>query len=640
MDSFLLRDEQISQIETQLATQQSPQGKIATLEKLISYHAFTQVSKAKSLLLELGNLLNEEDLPDHNINFFLAYGFVDNQLYDFQSSNDYYLAALDLIEERGDVTQKVETYIDQAGTLINLDRLKEATGLLEKSEGLLENFPNPRLRLRLFTRRGYIHLHIGDQKSGVEALMEAEKMLLKLPDHKSLKDQYFISLIYSGLGNVYASNDEGQKSVEAYKRALDIARQNQMQTRIAWHLTNIGSAYMSLGDWENAARFFQEAIDSQDDPSKLSRANAMANLGQVYLQKEKYEAAEGLFLKAEELYRHKPGNTLSNFAQINRYRGQMYQALNKPTPALTAFQKAYKFALETADTYLLCGISKDITNFFASQQDYKNAYVYQNLYENHYEKYLDEVKERKVLELEIRYDLEKKKQEAELLKLQSSKLQMKALRAQMNPHFMHNAMNSIQLYISSGDMANASKYLAQFGDLMRQSLDYSEREIISLEKELEFLRNYLELNKMLRFENKMEYSIEVDDEIEEDIFGVPTMIVQPYVENAIEHGIRARDNGKISLTFDMIDDDTLRCIIEDDGIGRDAARKRRLNDPRKKGYESMGTKITHERLGLLNNQLGAEEQDFIKITDMRDEFTGKAMGTRVEIKIPITEIGM
>jgi two-component system LytT family sensor kinase len=640
MDSFLLRDEQIIQLENQLGTQQSALGKINALEKLISYYAFTQVNKAKTLLTDLGKILNGEDLPDHNIRFFLASGFVDNQLYDFQSSHDYYLAALDLIEERGDVSQKVETYIDQAGTLINLNRLKEASQLLEKSETLLENFPNPRLRSRFFTRKGYIHLHIGDQKSGIESLMEAEKRLIQLPDRKSLKDQYFISLIYSGLGNVYAANDEGEKSVVAYKKALDISRLNHMQTRIAWHLTNVGSAYMSLGDWENAARFFKEAIDSQDDPSKLSRANAMANLGQVYLQNEKYEEAEALFSKAEELYRLKPGNTLSNFAQINRYRGRMHQALDKPEPALTAFQKAYKFALETEDTYLLCGISKDITNFFASQQDYKNAYVYQNLYENHYEKYLDEVKERKVLELEIRYDLEKKKQEAELLKLQSSRLQMKALRAQMNPHFMHNAMNSIQLYISNGDMTNASKYLAQFGDLMRQSLDYSEREIISLEKELEFLGNYLELNKMLRFENKMDYSIEVDDEIEDDIFGVPTMIVQPYVENAIEHGIRAKDHGKIKLSFDLYDDDTLLCIIEDDGIGREAARKRRLNDPRKKGYESMGTKITHERLAILNNQLGAEEQDFIKIIDLRDEFTGKALGTRVEIKIPITEMGI
>ncbi|MCB0663918.1 MAG: tetratricopeptide repeat protein [Saprospiraceae bacterium] len=638
MDSFLLQEEQIRQLESQLETHESPLGKITTLEKLIAYYAFTQVGKAKQLLLDLGKILNGENLPDHNIQFFLASGFVDNQLYDYQSSHGYYLAALDLIEERGDVAQKVEVYIDLAGTLINLDRLKEASQLLEKSESLLENFPNHRLLSRLFTRRGYIHLHIGDQKSGVEALMEAEKMLLKLPARKTLKDQYFISLIYSGLGNVYASNDEGQKSVDAYKTALDISRENQMQTRMAWHLTNVGSAYMSLADWENAAKYFKEAIETQDDASELSRANAMANLGQVFLQKGKFDEAAGLFTKAEELYRLKPGNTLSNFAQINRYRGQMNQALGKIEEALTAFQKAYKFALETEDTYLLCGISKDITNFFASQQDYKNAYVYQNLYENHYEKYLDEVKERKVLELEIRYDLEKKKQEAELLKLQSSKLQMKALRAQMNPHFMHNALNSIQLYISSGDMTNASKYLAQFGDLMRQSLDYSEREIISLEKELEFLQNYLELNKMLRFENKMEYSIEVDDEIEEDIFGVPTMIVQPYVENAIEHGIRAKDNGKIKLSFDLYDDDTLLCIIEDDGIGREAARKRRLNDPRKKGYESMGTKITHERLAILNNQLGAEEQDFIKITDLRDEFTGKAKGTRVEIRIPITEV--
>ncbi|MEZ5055789.1 MAG: histidine kinase [Saprospiraceae bacterium] len=638
MDSFLLSGEQIESLQSRLDQNQTPLGKINDLLSLSSYLAFTDAAKSKEYLQQLGLLLQKEALPDQKSSFFLISGFVENQLYNYQASHDFYLAALDILDERGDIEERVAAYIDHAGTLINLDKLKEASLHLEKASTMLESFPNNQLLSRLFTRRGYIHLHIGDQKSAVESFMEAEKCLIPAPKKQSLKDAYFISLIYSGLGNVFAANDEGTKSVDAYLKALKVSQDNGLQTRLAWHLTNVGSAYMSLGDLEKAEAYFQKAISSPEDPSELSRANAMANLGQVHLQKANFKEAATLFDKAEALYREKSGDGIANFAQINRYRGQMYQGLNQAEKALSSFQVAYKFAMETKDTYLLCGISKDMTNFFASQKDYKNAFVHQNIYENFYEKYLEEVKERKILELEIRYDLEKKRQEAELLKLQSSKLQMKALRAQMNPHFMHNALNSIQLYISSGDPTNASKYLAQFGDLMRQSLDYSESELISLEKELEFLRNYLELNKMLRFENKMNYTIEVDEEIEEDIFGVPTMIVQPYVENAIEHGIRSKSNGHILLKFDLFDDDTLLCIIQDDGIGREAARKKNENDPRKKGHKSMGTKITHERLAILNNQKDTEEADFVKIIDLRDDFSGKACGTRVEIKIPITEL--
>ena len=116
----------------------------------------------------------------------------------------------------------------------------------------------------------------------------------------------------------------------------------------------------------------------------------------------------------------------------------------------------------------------------------------------------------------------------------------------MNPHFMYNALNAIQNYITSNKLTDAAKYLAKFAKLMRQSLDYSDMEIISLEKEIEFLENYLLINQKLRFEDNIRYIIKVDDEIEEDIMGIPTMIIQPYIENAVWHGLRYKtEKGKL-----------------------------------------------------------------------------------------------
>ena len=242
------------------------------------------------------------------------------------------------------------------------------------------------------------------------------------------------------------------------------------------------------------------------------------------------------------------------------------------------------------------------------------------------------------MELEVKYEAEKKKQETELLRLQATRLQLKALRAQMNPHFMYNALNSIQNYITSNEVTSAAKYLAKFAQLMRRSLEYSDLEIISLEKEIEFLEEYLHLNEKLRFENRLNYEIIIDEEIEEDILGVPTMIIQPYVENAIEHGLRTKKDGLIRVLFFLYDEDTILCVVEDNGIGREKAHQLRLQDPQYQNHRSRGTSITEERLEILRNSKGKEP--FVKTIDLKDEQTGEASGTRVEIMIPVMEIQM
>ena len=235
----------------------------------------------------------------------------------------------------------------------------------------------------------------------------------------------------------------------------------------------------------------------------------------------------------------------------------------------------------------------------------------------------------------VKFEAEKEKQNAKLLRLEAAKLQMKALRAQMNPHFMYNALNAIQNYITSNKGESAAKYLAKFAKLMRQSLYYSDLETISLEKELEFLEDYLYINQKLRFDS-LSYSIMVGDEIEEDILGVPTMIVQPYVENAIEHGLRTKKKGHIGLTVRLFDEDTILFIIEDDGIGRDAARDMQVHDTKYQNHRSKGTAITEERLRLLHNSK-EERKVFVDTIDLASE-SGQASGTRVEIKIPIVDI--
>ena len=242
--------------------------------------------------------------------------------------------------------------------------------------------------------------------------------------------------------------------------------------------------------------------------------------------------------------------------------------------------------------------------------------------------------------MEVKYEAEKKEREAELLRLQATKLQLKALRAQMNPHFVFNALNSIQSFISVNNVSEASKYLSKFASLMRQSLEYSDLEIISVEQEIDFLNNYLTINAKLRFEDRLEYQIIVDDEIEEDIMGVPTMIVQPYAENAIEHGLRHKQKGLITISFRLMEDEeNILCVVEDNGVGREMARQLKQEAGTYQKFRSLGTSITEQRLQLLHGSNGSGKV-YVKTIDLKDEVTNEAKGTRVEISIPIVEIQM
>ena len=279
---------------------------------------------------------------------------------------------------------------------------------------------------------------------------------------------------------------------------------------------------------------------------------------------------------------------------------------------------------------------RDLATLYAELGEYRPAYEYQLEHDAYLELYLDEQDRRRQQELEMKYQAERKQQETELLELKATRLQLKALRAQMNPHFIYNALNSIQHFITSDRGAAASRYLAKFAKLMRQSLEYSDEESISLEKEIEFLQDYLYINEKLRFEDRLSYRITVDDELEEDILGVPTMIVQPYVENALEHGLRSRKDGLVTVHFELLDDDTICCVVEDNGIGRKKALAQQRDDPNRQNYRSRGTQITEKRLELLRR---SEHQEvFVRTIDLYDETSGRAAGTRVEIKIPIVEI--
>lgn len=219
-----------------------------------------------------------------------------------------------------------------------------------------------------------------------------------------------------------------------------------------------------------------------------------------------------------------------------------------------------------------------------------------------------------------------------LAEQKSVSMEQRLLRAQMNPHFLFNSLASIQNYIINEDTDNASIYLARFSQLVRNILDNSTEEYMPLDKEIETIRNYLELQKV-RYAGKFDFNIDIDTDIDIESVLVPPMLAQPFIENAIEHGIKHKSTpGRIDIRF-RYEHDLIRFEVEDDGVGREKARE--IEAAKGTRHRSMATSITTDRLASLNKKLKMKIR--MEIEDLKDE-EGVGVGTRVRFGIPIVSV--
>ena len=222
-------------------------------------------------------------------------------------------------------------------------------------------------------------------------------------------------------------------------------------------------------------------------------------------------------------------------------------------------------------------------------------------------------------------------QEMVLQQHKATELEMQALRAQMNPHFIFNCLSSINRFILKNESEPASDYLTKFSRLIRMVLTNSKKSFIALEDELEMLRLYLEMER-LRFQYSFEYDISFKNEIDAENIFIPPLLLQPFAENAIWHGLMHKD-GPGHLHIELNEDHgVLQCSISDDGVGREKAEAFKSKSAEKE--KSLGLKITKERWSLLNQ--GTTGGTFFKIEDIRNE-QGDIAGTKVKLQIHYKE---
>nr|MBA2250242.1 histidine kinase [Chitinophagaceae bacterium] len=212
---------------------------------------------------------------------------------------------------------------------------------------------------------------------------------------------------------------------------------------------------------------------------------------------------------------------------------------------------------------------------------------------------------------------------------QIAETEMVALRAQMNPHFIFNVLNSINKYILENDSVKASHYLTQFSRLIRQVLENSKSSRVPLEADLQALQLYIDMEK-LRFGDKFITTIKVDKNIDQQFVQLPPLLIQPYVENAIWHGLMQKtESGNLDITITQHQENILQVIIEDNGIGREKANELKSKSATK--HKSFGMQITRDRIDIVNMLFNIEAT--IQFEDLHKN--GKASGTRVTLNIPV-----
>ena len=213
-----------------------------------------------------------------------------------------------------------------------------------------------------------------------------------------------------------------------------------------------------------------------------------------------------------------------------------------------------------------------------------------------------------------------------------AELEQMAIKSQMNPHFIFNCLNSIQHYVIDKDVMGANEFISKFSRLIRLTLDYSSKSDISISEEIDYIRSYFELEQV-RFEDKFTYQIEALNVDKSSLF-IPPMILQPYIENAIRHGVRYREDSNGKIVVDIKQERTeLICTISDNGIGRKLAQQYKSKNPIE--YQSKGMELISKRIEMFN--LSHESKIKVEITDL-DENDMATPGTLVKIYFPLSEI--
>lgn len=561
-------------------------------------------------------------------------------LFDFDSAEKYTTRAILLADKIGDIYWQAVSYEMKAILYEISGQYEKAINLYLKVISLHEKLEGNGLE-KTFNN---VAILFKSQNNYQKALEYSEKAY-RIELQKNNKKGVISSLI--NMSNFLNQLGQIDSSFNLSKKALFMAQQIDDDVSVVHASINMAERYK--GNNSDSTLFFISSVT--DMARKLEMYYALSLILQmtadIYIEKKQFKPALELLNEAELLA------TEINTKEV--LRGN-YQSQAKAFEGLQSYDKAYSTLWKyiNINDSLINEHTIEVLNDL--EKKYETAKKDQSIAQLNELNARNELKAERqsgitklvifggaffvILAVLIFFSLRQRLKNQKLLaqkneevkttnfKRKLTELELKALRSQMNPHFIFNCMNSINTMILKGESESASCYLNKFSKLIRKTLENSESTTISLEDELSMLETYIQL-EAVRFQGRVSYSISVDPTIDQSSIQLPSMVLQPFIENAIWHGLLHKEGvGELKVEFKEKGDE-LECIIEDNGVGRKMALK--LVEGSSIKRKSMGIKLTKERLKLINK---SKINDWIQIIDLKDP-SDNGIGTRVKICIPI-----
>jgi len=489
---------------------------------------------------------------------------------------------------------------------------------------------------------------------------------------EKINDLRNICVATNSIGNIQLTTEKYEDALRHFTKALQLEEDSKNDLGVAINLGNIGYAYQGLKKIDLAIEFFKRSLAwNQKAKRVIGIAICYNALGAAYQDKKDYPAAMEYLKKALEV--NDQVDDKVHVAESYLSIGKLLELEKKHEEAHRYLQKSIEISQFWGFKYMLMEAYKALAANYKSSGEFEKSLGAMDKSLVYKDSILDEKSTMALAQMQAIYEVDRKDNQIRLLehdkqisemrtkrnavfifsltgfllmlmvggfyyirhrnlraKKQTLQLELRSLRSQMNPHFIFNSLSSIHRYIWSNNQEEASDYLTKFSKLMRMILDNTQHTFISLNKELESLQLYLDLEK-LRCNGIFEYEISLDGDINEEEVLLPPMIIQPYVENAIWHGL-VHQSGQGILTIRVaVNGKTMSCTVTDNGIGR----KKAMEIKARKGlpHNSMGMKVTEGRIDLIRRMNNTKDAH-VTITDLEDA-AGEPAGTKVVIVLPV-----
>ncbi|MGR3809924.1 tetratricopeptide repeat-containing sensor histidine kinase [Jiulongibacter sp. NS-SX5] len=515
---------------------------------------------------------------------------------------------------------------------------------------------------------------VARRKEQVRVALDYHKQALELAEKQGSRGETNLrstAVSRNSIGNLYLTLRQEDLALNEFLESIKIEEKIGNNLGLAINYQNIGGLYEQKGDFKSAMESYEKSLSYNEKiNSDLGRVICYNSIAQLYLKQGKAQEAlkllEPTIPKAEAIEDdYYIVMAEQNYGWALLELGQLNKAENYLTKALAT-------AKNLGQQYFVAESYKHLSVLAEQKGRYKEALDYNKLYHENEEQYLNEKNQQYVADLILKYDSDKKKSQIEILEKENElvnvkladnrrfliilifctillasifyilyrqnnlnrekqflELEQKMMRSQMNPHFIFNSLNSIKLYIISNNKDKAVYYLNKFSKLIRTILSNSKEKDITLEDELQTMDLYMNIEN-IRFSNKIHFNIEVEEGIETKQVRIPSLILQPFLENAIWHGLSSKEGDKI-LTLSVAQSATnqLTIAIEDNGIGREKSREIKAKKTLKN--KSIGIDLTEERLRNYYEEVKGEHK--LEIIDLYDD-QNEACGTRVNLVIP------